>query len=132
MCLGMATNLRTAGYHLVVPGSRSGADRGAGGGRRLLGRLGGPAGAAVDVVFISLPGPVERRQGRPDCPAMSRFRRWPGRNVCDNRRLVTRAVCIVEERASLPQLVDEIEVAGVPAGETQLVRGVCELIEHLR
>jgi hypothetical protein len=41
-------------------------------------------------------------------------------------------VCIVEERASLPQLVDEIEVAGVPAGETQLVRRVCELIEHLR
>lgn len=45
---------------------------------------------------------------------------------------VTRVVCLVEELASLPRLVDEIEIAGVPAGETGLVDGLRELIEHLR
>jgi hypothetical protein len=41
-------------------------------------------------------------------------------------------VCIVDELASLPQLVDEIEVAGVPDDEAELMCGVRELIEHLR
>lgn len=45
---------------------------------------------------------------------------------------VTRAVCLVEELAILPELVDEIEVAGVPTGEAALVDGIRELIEHLR
>jgi hypothetical protein len=45
---------------------------------------------------------------------------------------VTRALCLVDELAGLPELVDEIEIAGVPAGEAELVRGVRELIEHLR
>ncbi len=45
---------------------------------------------------------------------------------------VTRAVCIVDELAGLPELVDEIEVAGLPAGADELVRGVRELIDHLR
>jgi hypothetical protein len=45
---------------------------------------------------------------------------------------VTRAVCLVDELAKLPELVDEIEVAGVPAGEAALADGIRELIEHLR
>ena len=45
---------------------------------------------------------------------------------------VTRAVCIVDELSSLPELVDRIELAGVEAGETQFLRGIRELIEHLR
>ena len=31
----------------------------------------------------------------------------------------TQAVCLVDELATLPQLVDEIEVAGVSAGEAR-------------
>lgn len=45
---------------------------------------------------------------------------------------VTRAVCLVDELATLPQLVDEIEDAGVSAGEAGLADGIRELIEHLR
>jgi hypothetical protein len=45
---------------------------------------------------------------------------------------VTRAVCLVEELATLPQLVDEIEVAGASAGKAGIVDGIRELIEHLR
>lgn len=45
---------------------------------------------------------------------------------------VTRAVCIVDELATLPQLIDEIEIAGSAAKETGLADGICELIEHLR
>ena len=44
---------------------------------------------------------------------------------------VTRAVCLVDELATLPQLVDEIEVAGAAAG-AGLVDVIRELIEHLR
>jgi len=44
---------------------------------------------------------------------------------------VTRAVCLVDELATLPQLVDEIEVAGATAG-AGLVNVIRELIEHLR
>ncbi len=53
----------------------------------------------------------------------------PGTDLGD---AVTRAVCIVDELAVLPELVEEIEVAGVPAGEDGLIRGVRELIGHLR
>jgi hypothetical protein len=49
---------------------------------------------------------------------------------------VTRAVCRVDELRVLPQLVDEIEVAGLSkrgvGTEAGLVDGVRELIEHLR
>jgi hypothetical protein len=45
---------------------------------------------------------------------------------------VTRAVCLVDELATLPQLVDAIEVAGVSAGEAGLADGIRELIERLR
>lgn len=46
---------------------------------------------------------------------------------------VTRAVCLVDELATLPELVDEIEVvAGVSAGQAGLAAGIRELIEHLR
>ena len=45
---------------------------------------------------------------------------------------VTRAVCLVNELATLPQLVDAIEVAGVSVGEAGLADGIRELIEHLR
>jgi hypothetical protein len=45
---------------------------------------------------------------------------------------VTRAVCLVDELATLPDLVDEIEVAGVAAGPAELAAGIRELIEHLR
>ena len=45
---------------------------------------------------------------------------------------VTRAVCLVDELATLPELVDEIELAGVLAGEPALADGIRELIEHLR
>lgn len=38
----------------------------------------------------------------------------------------------VDELATLPQLVDEIEGAGALAGEGEPVDGVRELIEHLR
>lgn len=46
--------------------------------------------------------------------------------------LVTQAVCILDELANLPELLDEIEVAGIPAGDGELARGVDELIQHLR
>jgi hypothetical protein len=45
---------------------------------------------------------------------------------------VTRAVCLVDELDVLPQLVDEIEVVGVCAGEIGIAAGIRELIEHLR
>jgi len=45
---------------------------------------------------------------------------------------VTQAVCLVDELSTLPQLVYEIEVAGVSAGEAGLADGIRELIEHLR
>ena len=45
---------------------------------------------------------------------------------------LTRAVCLIDELASLPDLVDEIEVAGVAAGPAELAAGIRELIEHLR
>ena len=45
---------------------------------------------------------------------------------------VTRAVCLVDELATLPQLVDAIEVAGVSVGEAGLADGIRELIDHLR
>lgn len=45
---------------------------------------------------------------------------------------VTRAVCLVDELEVLPQLVDQIEVVGVCAGETGIAAGIRELIEHLR
>ena len=45
---------------------------------------------------------------------------------------VTRAVCLVNELATLPELVDQIEVAGVAAGPAELAAGIRELIEHLR
>ena len=45
---------------------------------------------------------------------------------------VTRAVCLVDELATLPELVEEIEVAGVSAGPAELAAGIRELIEHLR
>lgn len=45
---------------------------------------------------------------------------------------VVRAVCLVDELDVLTQIVDEIEVVGVCAGEAELVDGIRELIEHLR
>jgi hypothetical protein len=45
---------------------------------------------------------------------------------------VTRALCLVDELAMLPELVEEIEVAGVSAGPAELAAGIRELIEHLR
>lgn len=45
---------------------------------------------------------------------------------------VTRAVCLVDELSTLPELVDEIEEAGVSAEEAGLEAGIRELIEHLR
>ena len=45
---------------------------------------------------------------------------------------VTRAVCLVDELATLRELVDEIEDAGVSAEEAGLVAGIRELIRHLR
>lgn len=45
---------------------------------------------------------------------------------------VTRAVCLVDELAPLPELVEEIEVAGAAAELAELAAGIRELIEHLR
>ena len=49
---------------------------------------------------------------------------------------VTRAVCIVDELAILPELVDEIEAAdrspSAVRSEAAMTSGVRELIEHLR
>ncbi|HET9648837.1 MAG TPA: hypothetical protein VFP34_11455 [Microlunatus sp.] len=45
---------------------------------------------------------------------------------------VTRAVCLVDELATLPELVDEIEVVGVSASDSAIVDCIRELIEHLR
>ncbi|WP_420120917.1 helix-turn-helix domain-containing protein [Nakamurella sp.] len=45
---------------------------------------------------------------------------------------VTRAVCLVDELAMLPELVDEIEVSDVAAGPAELAAGIRELVEHLR
>jgi len=42
---------------------------------------------------------------------------------------VTRAVCLVDELATLPQLVDDIEVAGATAG-AEVVDVIRELFEH--
>lgn len=53
---------------------------------------------------------------------------FPAVTIVDS---VTRAVCLVDELATLPQLVDEIEVAGAAAG-AGLVDVIRELIEHLR
>ena len=53
---------------------------------------------------------------------------FPAVTIVDS---VTRAVCLVDELAMLPQLVDEIEVAGAAAG-AGLVDVIRELIEHLR
>ena len=49
---------------------------------------------------------------------------------------VTRAVCMVDELDGLPELIEEIELAGRPRGsikfETELAARVRELIELLR
>jgi len=49
---------------------------------------------------------------------------------------VTRAVCIVDELAILPELVEEIEAAGQSTrsitSRISVKEGVRELIEHLR
>lgn len=54
---------------------------------------------------------------------------YPALSIADS---VTRAVCLVDELDALPQLVDEIEVVGVPAAETGIADCIRELIDHLR
>ena len=61
-------------------------------------------------------------------PARGAVDAFPAVTIVDS---VTRAVCLVDELATLPQLVDEIEVAGATAG-AGLVNVIRELIEHLR
>jgi len=55
-----------------------------------------------------------------------------GRGSCGDRRYRHREVCRVDGHATLPRLVDEIEVLGASAGDTGLADGVRKLIEHLR
>ncbi|ACV76854.1 helix-turn-helix domain-containing protein [Nakamurella multipartita] len=45
---------------------------------------------------------------------------------------VTRAVFLVGELATLPELIEEIELVGVSAEPAELAAGIRELIEHLR
>jgi len=45
---------------------------------------------------------------------------------------VTRAVCLVDELATLPELVDEIEDLGLTANEAGLAAPIRDLIDHLR
>lgn len=57
----------------------------------------------------------------------------PGASVVDD---VTRAVCVLDELSSLPELVDEIEATvewrGIVAPHPELLKRVQELIEHFR
>jgi hypothetical protein len=48
------------------------------------------------------------------------------------RGIIARVVCLVDELATLPGLVDEIEVVGAAAGDPVIVVGIRELIERLR
>ncbi|ACV76834.1 helix-turn-helix domain-containing protein [Nakamurella multipartita] len=81
----------------------------------------------ADVMVEEPPEEIEglAADGHPAVGAMDAF---PVVTIVDS---VTRAVCLVEELDTLPQLVDEIEVAGATAG-AGLVDVIRELTRHLR
>lgn len=79
----------------------------------------------ADVVVEKAPGEAE---GVAAHPAGGAVEALPAETIADS---VTRAVCLVDELATLPRLVDDIEVAGATAGAglVDVIRG---LIDHLR
>lgn len=79
----------------------------------------------ADVVVEKPPGEAEGVAAHPAGGAADAL---PAETIVDS---VTRAVCLVDELATLPRLVDAIEVAGATAG-AGLVDVIRELIDHLR
>jgi hypothetical protein len=77
------------------------------------------------------PGDDDEPHGQPSGATVVQL--VPGLDLCD---ALTRAVCIVDELAILPDLVEEIEAAWRStrsiASKSSVKEGVRELIEHLR
>ncbi|HET9649254.1 MAG TPA: hypothetical protein VFP34_13645, partial [Microlunatus sp.] len=80
---------------------------------------------STEVVEVEAPSDRER-EDRADQTTVEQIQ---AATIVDS---VTRAVCLVDELATLPGLVDEIEDAGVSAEEAGLAAGIRELIQHLR
>jgi len=99
------------------------------------GRQEGRPGASVDyregeeVVEVKVPSDQLEEAGVDSSPGSATVKDAQIATIVDS---VTRAVCLVDELATLPELVEEIEVAGVSAGPAELAAGIRELIEHLR
>lgn len=83
----------------------------------------------AEVVEIEAPSDRYMEDGVDSVPERTTVEEVQAATIVDS---VTRAVCLVDELATLRELVDEIEDAGVSAEEAGLVAGIRELIRHLR
>ena len=80
-------------------------------------------------VEVEAPSDRHKEDGVDSAPERTSVEEVQAATIVDS---VTRAVCLVDELATLRELVDEIEDAGVSAEEAGLVAGIRELIRHLR
>ena len=92
-------------------------------------------GASVDdrerreVVEVEMPSDHPKEAGATSSPESTTAEEVQAATIIDS---VSRAVCLFDELATLPELVEEIELAGLSAGPAELAAGIRELIEHLR